>query len=438
MPSLTPLSRRAWLMGAGACIALPWLEAMTPLDRSASAAGDDDVRRLLIWIMCGGAHQPAWQVSGVGPGYAVGQTLEPLAAAALTDDVTVVTGTHNGFADAAAGHGQGCGALLTGVDPGKDEVRAGVSFDQLVAQHLQGSTPIPSLQFGTADPVVQSADGYPPSYNHRFCWADETTLLPNETEPAAMFERLVGTAPAGGGADGPDTRGLSVLDTVLADAERLHARLGVQDRQRLEQYQTHVREIEQRIQAGPVECDVDGPPPAGVPAAVEEHLRLIHDMVTLAFRCDLSRVVVLAYDSSASFANYGFLGVSGGYHLGTIHHSNDPAKMDDYATVNRWMVERYADLLTQLRQTPDAAGAPLLDSCAAMLCSEHGEGNEHRTVDLPVLIAGRAAGAIVPGQHLALPGEPFANVGIALMQAMGIDIDHFGLEGTRAAPGILA
>lgn len=426
------ISRRGWLAGAGVALTLPWLEAFVPLSRRASANPDPDVRRLVVWVMCGGIHQPSWQVTGTGAGYTVGGSLAPLADAGLLPHATVVTGTHNAFVDSAQGHGPGCGALLTGVTPAESEVRAGISFDQIVAQHLASVTPVGSLQLATSAGLQFSADGYPPAYNNHFSWADETTLLPNLVEPAAVFERLVGAAPAGMDGQPPST---SVLDAVLDDAARLRGRLGSADRQRLEQYETYVREIEQRIQAGPVACDAGAAPAPGTPdfQDVQEHLELLHELIVLGFRCDLTRVVTLTYDFSASNNSYDFLGIPGGYHFGSIH----PTNPDEYSTINRWMVERYCQLVTSLQQAEDATGGSLLDSCAALLCSEHGEGGQHRTVDLPCIIAGRAGGAIATGQHLAFEDEPFANVGIALMQAMGVEIESFGEEGNGPIAGLL-
>lgn len=436
-----PLHRRTVLRGAGVSLMLPWLEAMMPVGRQAAAAETGGpAPKLLLWIMTDGAYMPRWQVNGTGAGYSVADTLEPVAN--LTQDITVVSGTQNRFASGSIGHGPGCGAFLTCVNPAQDELRAGISFDQVIANHLAGQTPVRSLQLGTAPPFPFSPDGYPPELQSWFSWVDDTTILPNEIEPAKVFEKIVGAAPPPGD-DGIDEgavlRSVSVLDAVLEDSKRLQSRLGATDKQRLEQYTTYVREIEQRIQAPRPSCEPGQSPAPGYPtqsnfANIGEHVALMHDMILLAFSCDLTRVITFVYDWSASSEDYSFAGLpSGGYHSDIVHSS----RSDDYAAINKYILGFYADLVQRMQDAPDPYGGSLLDSCAAVLCSEYGTASQHQTFDLPCLIAGSAGGRLATGQHLPMEDEPWANVGIALMQMMGVEIESFGLEGTRAAPGLL-
>lgn len=448
LPKFKPLSRRTLLRGAGAAMTLPWLEAMLPVGQRAHAEDPSRTPRLLIWIMTNGANMINWTVNGTGPNYTVANILDPIAA--LTNDITVVSGAHNGFLQPSGGHGPACGACLTGVQPTAGELRAGISFDQIVANQLGGQTPLRSLELATSRGTGVSADGYPAELNTRFSWADETTLLPTEVDPAKVFERIVGVAPGSGGGEVDQAlaaREASVLDAVLESSNQLSSRLGAADRERLDQYQTYVREIEQRLQRDPVECTPGMSPPEGAVTGrdatkLADHIDLMHDMMLLAFTCDITRVITFLYDDSASILNYSPVvpeAPDAGYHNNVTHFSGYPIDGDNppYAAINRFVLQFYADLVARLGEAQDPFGGRMLDSCAAVFCSEFGDASGHSTQNMPCLIAGSAGGRLVTGQHIALGSEPWANVAIALMRAMEVDIDSFGAEGTRPAPGLL-
>jgi hypothetical protein len=342
MTSRNLISRRTVLKGLGACLALPWLEVMEP---AISLATPPDTRRypnrLAFLYVPNGVHMADWTPAAEGADFALQPSMQPLAA--LRGELLVLTGL---TADKARPHGDGGGdharamaAFLTGAQPRKTDgtdIRAGISVDQVAAARVGDQTRLASLEIG-ADPSAMAGNcdsGYSCVYSSTISWRSATTPLPKEVNPRLIFERLFG-----GGADANRARRerdrRSILDFVREDAAGLQPRLSGNDRRRLDEYFAAIRDIEQRIERARRLPEVRvpaGPRPAGVPRAYQEHLRLLCDLLVLAFQADVTRISTCVFANEGSNRPYPFISVSEGHH-DLSHHENNPAKQAKIARI---------------------------------------------------------------------------------------------------------
>jgi hypothetical protein len=441
----SPLSRRTLLRGAGAAVALPLLEGMLP--RAARAAssggGPGGARRLVVFYVPCGMHMEAWTPKEAGAGYALTPLLQPLAP--VKEHVLVVSGLANrpAYPDVPAPHTGGTGSFLTARKVGADgALRNGVSMDQVAARQLGALTPFPSLELGLDGSAAGVCEGgYSCAYLSNISWASETLQTSKEVNPHALFARLFG-----GGelttAEAERRRRLrtSVLDAVRSDAERLSVQLGVDDRRRMDEYLTAVRELERRLQAqgASATCEPGAPPgalppgPSGMPA----HAAAMMDLMALALRCDQTRVITFMLGNGASARQFPFLGVSGQHHA-LSHHQGDPAKVASLVRIGTWEVEQLSSFLQRLLAVRAPDGTTLLDDTVVLFSSEMGDGNTHERRDLPVLLAGRAGGRLHPGRHLRLPAEtPLANLHLTLLSLLDVPLERFGEDGTQRLVGL--
>ena len=427
------LSRRAFLRGAGAAVALPFLDAMLP--RAARAQAGASARRLLCWYVPNGIRMSAWTPAATGTGFVLPPILEPLAP--VRDEVLVLSNLANRPArDSVPGdHARGTGSFLTCVNvkrTGGSDIQNGISMDQVVAQAIGSSTALPSLQLGT-DGGGSTGDcdsGYSCAYARNISWAGPQSPLAKETNPQSAFDRLFQGSDARLSAAERERRRrqrLSVLDAVRDDATRLRLRLGPSDRQKLDEYLTGVRELELRIAAtGSGVCQATEPEePDDHPARV----RAMIDVIVLAFRCDHTRVVTFMQGNAGSNQTYPQLGVYDGHHQ-ISHHQSDPTKLAWLEAIDRWEIEQFAYLLQQLHAIQEPGGS-LLDSALVFFSSEIEDGDAHRHTNLPVLVAGRGGGASLPGRHVRYAAEqPIANLFLGMFAAFGITRSSFGDNGT--------
>ncbi|HEX5271864.1 MAG TPA: DUF1552 domain-containing protein [Gemmataceae bacterium] len=431
------ISRRTVLRGLGAVVALPWLEAMAPLNALASTpAARSAPNRLAFLYVPNGVHMPAWKPQEDGPLGELPDILKPLAP--VKDQLLVVSGL---TADKARPHGDGpgdharaLGAFLTGAQPRKTDgynIRAGVSADQVAAARVGGETRLPSLEIGCeAGAMAGNCDsGYSCVYSSTISWRSATQPLPKEVNPKLVFERLFG---AGKDSDRAkrDARRKSVLDFVREDAGDLRTRLGATDQRKLDEYFTAVRDIEQRIARAEKLPDVkvpDGARPSGTPAKFDEHLRLMCDLMVLAFQTDVTRVCTFVLCNEGSNRPYGFIGVPEGHH-DLSHHGRDPKKQAKIKQINTFHIQQFAYLLTKLKGIKEG-DSTLLDHCMLAYGSGNSDGDRHNHDDLPVLVAGRGSGTIKSGRHMRLPREkdtPVSNLWLSLLDRMSIQVDAFG------------
>ena len=284
----------------------------------------------------------------------------------------------------------------------------------------------------------QCDHGYSCAYQVNLSWRGESSPAAKEVDPRLVFDRLFGDRVRGEpdpSAARRERRDRGLLDFVAEDARRLRDRLGVADRRKLEEYLTGVREIERRIDDARPMIEVGQgslPRPAGIPGDYREHLRLMGDLLVLAFRADLTRVATFVFANDGSNRSYGAIGVPEGHH-DLSHHGRDDAKYAKIRAINRFHVEQFAYLIGRLKEAREGEGT-LLDHSMVVYGSGISDGNAHSHEDLPILLAGRGNGTLRPGRHVRLPGEtPLTNLHLSMLDRMGVPAGSFGDSTGRLA-----
>jgi hypothetical protein len=336
-------------------------------------------------------------------------------------------------------------AFLTGCQPRKThgaDIKAGVSVDQLAAQKVGKATRFASLEIGCEGGrnAGNCDSGYSCAYSANISWRGESTPMPKEVNPRLVFERLF--APAGSKTDPKarrrDLLRKSILDFVAEDARGLKRKLGSTDNRKLDEYLTGVREIERRL-ARVEKVEVKGAPPgavrpAGIPRVYREHLRLMADMLVLAFQADLTRIATFVFANEGSNRSYRDIGVAEGHH-DLSHHGRNRRKQEKIQKINVFHVEQLAYLLGKLKGIKEGDGT-LLDRCMILYGSGNSDGNRHNHDDLPILLAGKAGGAFKTGRHLVYKREtPLTNLYLSMLDALGVRVPKFG-DSTGRLPGL--
>jgi hypothetical protein len=401
---------------------------------------------MAMLYMPNGVNTAAWAVQGTGRDFTLSPTLEPLQD--LKDQVVVLSNLWNAASKGGDGHYVKEAAILTCTTikktPGADLCN-GVSMDQLAAQRSSDQTPLPSLELGVT-PVAIGVDavvGYTRVYGSHIAWSNPTTPLAREINPRAAYERLY-RASSGPPGNSAQMDGL-LLDRVLADAKRLRAQVGSEDRVRVDEYLSVMRSLEQRVERANsvsrsawkarVPIDSKGAPPEQ-PADHAEHVRLMMDVIATAFQSDTTRVSTFMFGNAVSNVSFRFLeGVSAGHH-DVSHHQNDADKLRQYQLINRWHIEQYAYLLRRLRGMKEG-DSTVLDNSMVLFASALSDGNKHDPHRLPVVLAGRAGGRIEAGQHLVYAEDsPLANLYVSMLDAFGTPVERFA-DSTGPLAGLL-
>jgi hypothetical protein len=433
------LSRRRFLAtsalrGLGAAVALPALESLAA--GTAPAAGPPT--RMAFVYVPNGVNLDRWRSSGDGRDYRLGASLEPLAP--FRDDLQIIRGLahRNGTAgpDGAGDHARATATILTGVRPRKTagaDIRAGVSVDQVAAAEIGHTTRFPSLEL-SCDGHRRSGEcdsGYACAYSFNMSWRAPDQPAAAESNPRLVFERLFGAGRREDRARNLAARRAaqkSILDFVTEDARGLRGRLPAADRRKLDEYLVGIREIEERLarfdrQPAPDVPDHDLPES---PPSYAEHMRLMADMLVLAFRTDSTRVVTLMLAHDGSNRSFPEIGVGDGHHS-ISHHQDDPEKLEKIALIDRFYAEQFAYLLAKLRDAREPDGRSLLDHAMVVYASGLSDGNRHNHDDLPVILAGRAGGRLAAGRHVVLPGEqPMSNLFVTMLDLVGATPRQFG------------
>ena len=340
--------------------------------------------------------------------------------------------------DGAGDHARSAGVFLTGSQPLKTEakIRAGVSVDQFAAAQLGGVTRFPSLELGTEGgrPYGKCDSGYSCAYSNSISWRDPSTPMMKMTDPREVFERLFGDVVGKDAKRATAERSSyrkSVLDYVLEDAKRLENKVGSSDRQKLDEYLTSVREIEKRIETSEgSEGDVEKAisqfgRPDSTPDTAEEHLRLLGDMMVLAFQTDTTRVASYMFANAGSNRAYREIGINDGHHS-LSHHQGRREKLDKIRDINRHHVAQLSYILQRLKSIPEGEGS-LLDNCMIVYGSGISDGNRHNNENLPILFAGGGAAGFKTGWHLEVEREtPVCNLFNSMLDTAGVDVDLFG------------
>jgi hypothetical protein len=437
------ISRRTALRGLGTAVGLPLLDIMRP----ARAAGGlaKPPRRMAFLYVPNGAYMPYWMPKAEGPSYDLTPCLEPMAP--HRQDMIVFGGLTcdkarpNG--DGGGDHARAGGAFLTGAQPKKTagaNLQAGLSADQLAAQQLGGRTRLPSLELAVEKyrGAGNCDSGYSCVYEHTLSWRDAATPVPPEVDPKAVFARLFADRPDDPEAAARNALRASVLDSVLEDARDLDRKLGGSDRKKLDQYLSGVRELEKRLtraeSLSPAVLPDDISRPAGVPADLTEHIRLLCDLLVLAFQTDSTRIAAFMLGREGSQQKYRMVGVTEGHHT-LSHHRNLPDNLAKLKAINTYHTTQLAYLTAKLKAIPEGDGT-LLDNCMVAYGSAIADPNRHHHHDLPVLLVGRGGGTVRPGRYVRYPeNTPLNNLWLAMLDRFGAKADKLG-DSTGALDGL--
>lgn len=427
------LPRRTFLRGVGAALSLPLLDAMVPSLTAVAEtpASPATLRRLGFVYMPMGCDVTRWTPPGETTLEELSPTLSPLEN--VKQHVTAISnlelknaypGTHAtsncSFLSAAR-------AKLTE----STDYYLGTTVDQVAASQLGRQTQIPSLELSMdlMATVGQCDNGYACVYQNNLSWSSPTTPLPSEAHPRIVFEMLFGDGGSARDRRAALEKRASLLDSLSEEIRRLERELGSGDRQRVSQYLTTIREVERRIQAAEASVEENPLPdldrPLGVPNAYADHARLMFDLQLLAMQGDITRVITFQLARETSNRTYPEIGVPDPHHPLT-HHGNDPEKIAKVAKINRFHVSLFAEFLEKLRSTPEAGGT-LLDHCVYLYGSGMGNPNVHDHTNLPILVAGGAAGNIRGGRHIRFhEPTPLANLHLTLLDKVGVKLNAFG------------
>jgi hypothetical protein len=393
-----------------------------------------------------GVNQKHWWPKGAGKDFEFGTTMEPLAA--VKDQIQVIGGLDHINAtagpDGAGDHARASASLLTGCRAKKTsgaDIRIGVSVDQLAAQHVGHLTRFPSLEL-TCDSVRTSGNcdsGYSCAYQYNVSWRSATTPMPAERNPRLVFERLFG---AGSGDERRANLELrrkqdrSILDFIRDDAHSLASRASAQDARKLDEYLTSVRELEQRITRLEKLGELPNPDyatPAGVPNAFEEHMRLMYDMIALAFETDSTRIATLIVAHDGSNRAYPELEIKRGHH-DLSHHGNKSEELEMLAKIDKFHMKSFAAFLEKLAQSKDEDGHSILHNSMIAYTGGNADGNAHSHTNLPMILAGSGGGALTSARFHKLPSMPMSNMFVEMLGHMGVEgIKEFGDSDGRAA-----
>lgn len=430
------LSRRSFLRGAGAAVALPFLDAMTPA--FAQAPAKKAPVRLVFCYVPNGIIMKDWTPTATGTGFELTRILKPLEG--FRNELLVLSGLsdHNGneLGDGPGDHARAGASFLTGVHCKKTsgaDIQAGVSADQIAARAVASQTRFASLELGCEDSrTVGNCDsGYSCAYTNSISWRSPTTPMPPEVNPRAVFERLFGTDdfrldPAIRARRNEYRK--SILDMVREDTQSLMGTLGHSDRRKMDEYLTSVREIETRIQSAEKDNRTVTPgiqKPTGIPVTFADYVTLMYDLQLVAFQTDMTRISTLMIGREGSMRTYPELNIPDSHHPLT-HHRNNPDFIEKVAQINVHHIELFAKYLAKLKATPDGEGT-LLDHSMILYGSGISDGNRHLHENLPIIVAGRGDGNLKGGRHLSFPeNTPISNLYMTLLDRMGVRPDSIG------------
>jgi hypothetical protein len=388
---------------------------------------------------------PDWTPKAEGTAFEMPAILQPLAP--FKQDLLVLSGLTADKArpngDGPGDHARAASAFLTGAQPRKTggaDINVGVSVDQFAAARIGDKTRLPSLEIGIErfQQVGVCDSGYACVYSTTISWRSPTTPMPIEVDPKLVFDRLFSNRANDPEREQRNRLRSSVLDLVMEDAQGLKKRLGGADQRKLEEYLSSVRELELRIARSeklpPVTPPKGTVPPAGLPRDMQEHLRLMADLLVLAFRTDLTRIATFMLAREGSNRSYNYVGVSEGHHE-LSHHQNDPKKHAKIRTINLFHLQQLAYLVRRLKEVPEGDGT-LLDNCMLVYGSAIGDGNRHNHDNLPILVVGKGGGTLKTGRHLVYPrNTPVNNLWLSMLERIGAPTSQLG-DSTGRLPGL--
>ncbi len=433
--SVHHISRRTILRGMGVSMALPWMESVRvwgAAGRSRFEDGQAPVRMAILFAGCG-FHSREWWAKGSGASMELGKVLQPLND--FRERLVFIRGLYNAEALKGNIHSSQTGNLLSGAPlAAGGSIRSGTSVDQIVAQQIGKATKLPSLVLGCemSNPAVHK--NYSMLYSSHISWSSPTTPTPLEVYPALAFDQLF--------KDKAQRGEKSVLDAVMDDAQDFRREISRLDQQKLDEYLNSVREVEQRIDRAGKLGEVQGWRPTlstpniarpndGIPQNIVDHMRLMSDILVLAFQTDTTRVCTLKLNNDHGTLRFPHLGVD--Y---MIHHLLSHSDSDDWLKVNQFFLEQVAYIARRLDSIQEGERTAL-DNSMLMLCSSMLHGN-HDATQLPVVLLGSGGGQIKGGQNLDYlenPDRQMCRLYLSMMNKMGLKLDRFG-DATSPLPEI--
>ncbi len=429
------ISRQTLLRGFGVSLSLPWLDTMGPPRATAETTDPAKVApaRMAFLYVPNGKHMPDWTPTQTGSGFQLSPILEPLKA--VQHQLLVLSGLTSDKArahgDGGGGHARAMAAFLTGVHPNKTDgtdIRNGISVDQAAAARIGGRTRLPSLEIGTEHGAMAGNcdSGYSCVYTSTMSWRSATQPLPKQVNPKIVFERLFGSGDKA--QKQRNVRRKSILDYVREDSRGLAGSLSTNDRRKLDEYFSSIRDIELRMARAeklpPIRVP-DYRAPDGIPESFEEHIHLMCDLLVLAFQADITRVATFVIANEASNKPYPFIDVPEGHH-DLSHHGGDAAKHDKLRKINLFHTKQLAYLLERLDRIEEGDGTLLDHSMIAYGSGIH-DGNAHNNADLPIVLAGGGCGTLSTGRHISYEAEtPLNNLWMSMLDRMDADVEKIG------------
>jgi hypothetical protein len=435
------LNRRQFLRGLGACVALPMFEsALRPVASAATGplAGGMGLTpsgaplRMAFVYFPNGAHQNYWWPTGEGADFKLGRTMQPLAP--LQKSIQVLGGLDHKNAtagnDGAGDHARANATFLTGARARKTDstdIEVGISVDQVAAQKMGHLTRFSSLEL-SCDSVRKAGrcdSGYSCAYQYNLSWASPSVPMAPEPNPRLVFERLFGAGRHGERNENFRQRQAtqkSLLDFIMDDARSLQSKLGRTDREKLDEYLTGIRGIEERIQRAESFGKLPDPAvdtPAGIPANYGEHMDIMYDLLAMAFETDSTRVATLLLAGDGTNRAYPQIGIPEGHHY-CSHHRNDHDLMEKIGAIDLYYMQHFARFLQKLEEKKDVDGRSVLHNSMIVYGCGNSDGNRHTHTNLPIVMAGAAGGTMTPGRYTNLGGLPMSNVFLSMTDRMGI------------------
>src|SRR5262245_43278216 len=426
------LPRRTFLRGIGAAVALPFLESMAPAMTPLAQSQAKPPLRFGGVYLPNGCVMDNWTPKTTDGSLEITRILKPLEA--FRDQMTVVGNLSRAGGTNSSDHAVSSAGWLTGAlakQTEAEDIRVGISIDQVLAKHTGQETPFPSLEFATEDfsgYVGGCVPGYSCTYMNTIAWASETAGLPMEIDPRAAFERMFGRA--GSPADRKLRRSedRSILDSILQEARSLQTKVGAPDRARLDKYLENIREIERRIQKTEARNATEVTPlnaPLGVPESFEEHMGLMFDRLVVAYQSDLTRVFTFMTGREASQRTYPALGYKETHH-DISHHARQAEKMEQHTRINTYFATLFAAFLQKLRNSPEADGS-VLDHSLIAFGAGMSDGQAHNSYPLSFAVLGGAGGRVKGNRFVIAPEwTPIANVWLGVANMFGSRIESIG------------
>lgn len=430
------INRRTVLRGGAATsMALPMLDIMQPAAATNATIAAAAPTRMAYIFFPNGAIMNQWKPEGSGRDFKLNSSMKSLEP--VRDDLLIMSGLtqHHGRANGDGGgdHARNAGSFLTGAQPRKTsgaDIQVGMSADQAAAKQIGHKTRLPSIELGIErGRNAGSCDsGYSCAYSTNISWKTATTPTSKEINPRLAFERIFGNSELAVTEERRNKFRKSILDFVSDDAKRLNTKLGGTDRRKLDEYFSSVREIEQRIDRANHMRPQEIPEmelPDGVPEVLSEHIRLMYDIMVLAFQTDSTRIATFMVGDAGCNRAYREVDVKNGHHS-LSHHRNDEKKMQQIARIDKFLVEQFAGFLTKLKAVKEGEGN-LLDNSMILYGSAISDANRHRHHDLPIILAGKGGGTLDTGRVLKFEDEtPLNNLFLTMNQTVGANVKELG------------